>query len=126
MERLRFFADVSIRRGCNFGMLAIATAVVGMAWDMRLAARAAAIGMSLMAAILLLKALRAPTRSYKRTEVWVLLDKRHDFPEPRAQQVFGNLLRERYIWHAEVAAAAAVVLWLLSFILQIWGRTPVG
>jgi hypothetical protein len=126
MERVRYFADLSIRRGCSFGLLAIATAVVGMASDMKLASKAAAIGMSLMAAILLLKALRAPTRSYKRTEVWVMLDKRHDFPEPRAQQVFGNLLRERYMWHAEVAAVGAVVLWLLSFMLQLWGRAPVG
>jgi hypothetical protein len=126
MERIRYFADLSIRRGCSFGLLAIGTAVVGMASDMKLASKAAAIGMTLMMVILLLKAIRAPTRSYKRTEVWVMLDKRHEFPEPRAQQVFGNLLKERYIWHAEVAAVGAVVLWLLSFILHIWGRTPGG
>jgi hypothetical protein len=125
MERLRYFADLSIRRGCSFGLLAIGTAVIGMASDMGLATRGAAIGMSLMAAILLLKAMQARTRSYKRTELWILIDKRHEFPETRAQQLFGNILRERYIWHAEVAAAGAALLWLLSFMLQLWGRAPV-
>jgi hypothetical protein len=125
MERIRYFADLSIRRGCSFGLLAIATSVIGMASDMKLATRAAAIWMSLMAAILLLKALQAPKRSYKRTELWILIEKRHEFPEQRAQQVFGNILRDRYVWHAEVAAIGAVLLWLLSFVLLLWGRPPV-
>ncbi|MBX6369076.1 MAG: hypothetical protein IRZ04_13900, partial [Rhodospirillales bacterium] len=47
------------------------------------------------------------------------------FPEARAQEVFGNVLRERYFWHAEVAAIGAAALWLLSFVLHFWGRTPV-
>lgn len=125
MERLRYYADLSIRRGCGFGLLAIGTAVVGMASDMRLATKAAAIGMTLMVAILLLKAMQAPRRSYKRTELWILIDRKHSFPEARAQEVFGNVLRERYFWHAEVAAIGAAALWLLSFVLHFWGRTPV-
>lgn len=79
MERLRYYADLSIRRGCSFGLLAIGTGVVGMASDMRLATKAAAIGMSLMVAILLLKAMQAPRRSYKRTELWILIEKKHGF-----------------------------------------------
>jgi hypothetical protein len=125
MERLRYFADVSIRRGCSFGLLAIATAVVGMSSDMKLAAKAAAIGMSLMTAILLLKAHQAPTRSYKRTELWILIDRRHDFPAERTQQVLGNLLRERYLRHAEIAGIGALALWAVSFVLHLWGRTPI-
>jgi multidrug efflux pump subunit AcrB len=125
MERLRHYADLSIRRGCSFGLLAIGTAVVGMASDMRLATKAAAIGMSLMVAILLLKAMQAPRRSYKRTELWILIDRKHGFPEARAQEVFGNILRERYFWHAEIAAIGAAALWLLSFVLHVWGRPPV-
>jgi hypothetical protein len=124
MDRLRYFADLSIRRGCSFGLLAIATAVIGMSSDMTLAAKAAAIGMSLMTAILLLKAHRAPSRSYKRTELWILIDRQHDFPAERAQQVLGNLLRERYLRHAEVAGIGALALWAISFVVQLWGRAP--
>lgn len=121
MERIRYFADQSIRRGCGFGMLGISTAMVGGAHDIVLAMRLGATCVTLMGVILVLKGLQAPSRSYKRTEVWFLLNQRHGLPETRAQQVFGNLLRERYMWHAEVTATVAVFMWLTTFLLG-WMR----
>ena len=38
----------------------------------------------LMAVILLLKAQEALFQPYRRTEVWLILDKRHGLPEDRA------------------------------------------
>jgi hypothetical protein len=121
MERIRHFADISIRRACGFGFLAIATAMVGTSSEMLLSAKIGATSLTLMTVILVLKGLRAPGRSYKRTEVWILLNHRHDLPEPRAQQIFGSILRERYLWHATVAAGLASFLWLLTFSIRLFG-----
>lgn len=125
MDRIQSCADLSVSRGCSFGYLAIATAMVGMAWDMSLAMKMGAIGASFMLVVLLMKGLRAPIRNYRHTEVWILLDKQHGLPEPRAQQVIGNALRDCYLRHATLVAIAATTLWLLAFGLYLFGRGPV-
>ena len=121
IERIKLYADLSIRRGCGFALLGIATFMVGMSADAVLAFRAGAIMVSLLMAVLLLKGFRAPVRSYKATEVWILLDKSHGLPETRAQQVFGGILRDRYFWHAEIVAAGALGLWIVAFALRVFG-----
>lgn len=125
MDRIRHFADLSIRRACGFGFLAIGTMVIGTSWDARLAAKTAAIGVTLMAAVLVWKGFQAPERDYRQTEVFLLMDQTHDFPEARAQQVFGNVLRERYIWHGTTTALTALMLWLLFFLLLFLGTPAV-
>jgi hypothetical protein len=124
MDRIRYFADLSIRRACGFGFLAIGTGVTALYWNIVAAINLAATGVSFMGALLLWKAFEARSRSYRRTEVFLLMDRQHEFPEERAQQVFANVLRERYMWHATVAAITAVVLWLLYFLLNAVGRAP--
>jgi len=119
IDRIRHFADLSIRRGCGFGLIAIATAMTGMGHEIALAAYGGAIMAALMGAILLLKGLRAPSRAYKTTELWLLLDRRHGLPEARAQEVIGGVLRERYLWHAWIAGGVALFLWLLSVLLRV-------
>ncbi|MCC7271823.1 MAG: hypothetical protein IT561_04085 [Alphaproteobacteria bacterium] len=118
VDHIRQLADVSIRRGCGFGMLAVSTAMVGVAHDVALACYGGAIMMALMATILFLKGLRAPRRRYRSTELWLLLDKRHGLPEERAQAIIGGILRERYFWHAQVATGVAVFLWAVSLVLR--------
>lgn len=122
MDHIRHYADLSIRRACGFGFLGIATAMVGVYTDIVLAVRLAATGVTLMGTVLLFKSLQAPHRSYKKTEVWILLDRRHGLPEARAQEVFGNVLRERYLWHATLVAVVALVLWTLTVTLHLFGR----
>jgi hypothetical protein len=122
MERITHYADLSIRRGCGFGFLAIATAMVGCSSEIVLAVKLGALGVTLMGVILVLKAMRAPSRRYRDTEVWYMMDQRHDLPESRAQQVFGSVLKERYLWHATLAGFTAAFLWLLTFALQYGGR----
>jgi hypothetical protein len=114
-------ARISIGRACLFGLLAIITFMAGLiAWP-DIALRAGAILFLLTTAILMLKALQAPTRSYRRTEVWMMLGKRHNLPEPRAQAIFGEVLRDTYVQFARLTAIAAVVLWILEFGLRITG-----
>lgn len=119
VERISTLADVSIRRGCGFGLIAVATAMVGVGHDIALAAYGGSIMVALMGAILLLKGYRAPKRRYKTTELWLLLERDHGLPEARAQEVIGGILRERYYWHARRAAVVAGVLWGLSLVIRL-------
>jgi hypothetical protein len=121
MDRIRFCADLSIRRACGFALLAIATAVAGNAFAPALAVRTAATLISLMAAVLTLMAWHAPHRDYRRTEVWILLDKKHNLPPHRAQEVIGGVLHDRYQWHADVTLAVAALLWAVVVILDLSG-----
>jgi hypothetical protein len=121
MDQIRHYADISIRRACGFGFLAIATTMVGASSELVLSLKIGATSVTLMSIILVLKAMQAP--SYKRTEVWILLNHRHNLPEKRAQEVFGTILRERYLWHATIAAGLAAVLWVLTFSIRLLGPT---
>jgi hypothetical protein len=94
--------------------------MVGTCSEVLLSAKIGATSLTLMSMILVLKAVQAPKRSYKRTEVWTMLDRRHGLPETRAQQVFGDILRERYMWHATVAATMALVLWTATFAIRLF------
>ena len=120
MERVRYLADMSIRRGCGFGLIAIGTAMTGMAGDIAMALKGGAIMTTLMGAVLVVKALRACGTNYRHTEVWILLDKKIDgWPPHRLQQLIGGILRDRYLWHAEMTALAALVLWVATFLLTV-------
>ena len=113
--RLRHAADLTIRRAIGFAYIAIGTTMAGMAFDGYLAVKTGAILSTVVAAVLGLKALRAPRRPYKHTELWIVVDKDHGLPEERAQDVIGHVLRERYLWHAQLIAGVAARLWLVGF-----------
>ena len=64
--------------------------------------------------------MRAAGINYRRTEVWILLDKKIDgWPPHRLQQLIGGILRDRYLWHAEMTALAAGALWMATFLLAV-------
>lgn len=120
MDRVRYLADLSIRRGCGFGLIAIGTAMTGMAGDIAMAVKGGAIMTTLMGAVLAIKAMRAAGVNYRHTEVWILLDKKiGGWPPHRLQQLIGGILRDRYLWHAEMTALAAFVLWMATFLLAV-------
>ena len=120
-DRIREACDLSIRRACGFAALAIFTTMIGMSYHPQVAIRVGATLITLMTAILLAKGWRAPLRPYKRTEVWLILDKRHDLIEERAQGIIGTILRERYFWHATVSAAVALPMWAVDLFLTFLG-----
>lgn len=119
LERIRQAAELSIRRGCGFALIGIVTVLVGCSYDPLLAARAGGIQFALLAAVLVLKAVRAPALPYRRTELWLLLGRRHDLPESRAQTIICEIRREVLIRHGDYAAAASGMLWLVSFMLRL-------
>jgi len=91
-----------------------------MGWP-DLAMRSGAILFLMATAILMLKAAQAPRRNYRRTEVWILLGKRHDLPEARAQAIFGEILRSTYVRFARMTLSASMVLWIVDLAIRVTG-----
>jgi hypothetical protein len=123
-DRIRELAQFSIGRACLFGLLAIFTFMIGLVHWPSLAMRSGAILFLMTTAILMLKAVQAPTRNYRRTEVWILLGKRHDLPESHAQAIFGEVLRSTYVRFARISLAASVALWAIDVALRLTGIAP--
>ncbi|MBM3489507.1 MAG: hypothetical protein FJX68_03510 [Alphaproteobacteria bacterium] len=119
IEHIEDCANRSIRRALGFALLAIWTFMVGLSAEAQLAVRAGAILCNLAWLILIAMSWRAPGRPYRRTEVWLMLDRQHDLPEARAQATIGGILSERYRWHAGLAAGVAGALWLVDFALLL-------
>ncbi len=115
MDRIRYFAELSVKRAVAFALLAIGTVFIGMSHEWLVAVRSAAILMSLMTAVLLHCAWRAHRKDYRRREVWGLLDQWHGLPEDRAHATISGIMRETFLHYAEVAAWAAAGLWLTAF-----------
>ncbi|HEY0835857.1 MAG TPA: hypothetical protein VGE72_18280 [Azospirillum sp.] len=107
-------ADLSVRRGCGFGGLAIGAVMVGLSYDPLLSVEAGAILTSLMGCILLLKAIRSLDRSPKTTEVWMMLDEDKRPAEPHAQRILMGTLKDAYLRYARVTGAASAGLWVFS------------
>lgn len=120
VERIEELAKFSVGRGCFFAALAIWCVMIGLIADPLQALKAGAILTMLAGCILLLKAQLVMRRSYKKTEVWILLDRKIDLTPEDAQQVIATSLRDaynRYTWYAALIAAAfwifALLFWLL-------------
>ncbi len=119
LETLRHGADLVIRRGCGFGTIGIVTMMVGLVGLPGQSMQCGAILFGLMAAILAIKAGRARSTNYRRTELWLLLRAEPPaLPPERLQQLIGGVLAERFAWHAKIAACIAAVL----FVAGILGR----
>jgi len=114
LELVRQCAEVSVRRGLGFALLAIGCIVVGFSWDITLALETGAGSTLLLCAILFFRALDAPTRDYRKTETWILLDKRVKLPPDRMQKTIGTILQDLYRRYAEWMLAAATIQWLGS------------
>lgn len=119
LDRIRACADASIRRALGFATLGVWTAMVGMSADLFLAMKAGAVLITGAWAVLLIMAWRAPRRPYKRTEVWLLLDRRHGLPEEQAQKIIGGVLKDRFVWHASATAAVACFMWVAAFAVAL-------
>ena len=121
MDRIRHQAWASVLRACGFGALAIFTAMVGAIAVPAVAAKIGAAATALMAAILLFKAVNAPRQPYRKTELWIMLDRDHGLPEAHAQRILMGALQECYARSAKVAIVVATVLWILGFFLGLAG-----
>lgn len=117
-ERVRALAVHSVGRGCFFAALAIWCVMIGLVYDPLLALKSGAILTLLVVCILLLKAARVMHRSYKQTEVWILLDRRIELQPEIAQKIITVSLRETYLRYAFYATLVA--LGFCAFALALW------
>lgn len=115
LQRIEDTANVSVARGCAFGLLAIFTFMIGLVGDPHLALRSGGFLSLLMCMILVLCAWHAPHKHYKSTETWLMLP-RDVRPHPEiAQRIISRVLRDAFYRFAIHAAWLAVGFLALSF-----------
>jgi hypothetical protein len=102
-----------------FAALAIGTTVLGLIFEPVLALKTGGALTLIMAAVLQLKAEQAPSRPYRSTEVWLILDRRLGLPDAQAQRIVGEALRATYQRYAGYSLAAAAGFWLFGLACQI-------
>jgi hypothetical protein len=110
LQRIEHVAHVSVSRACGFGALAIVTFMTGLSGDMVSCLKAGGILTLFMCLVLLLKARQASGRSYKRTEVWIMLAPQDRPHSAIAQQVIGNVLRETFLYFAMHSAFVSILM----------------
>lgn len=121
MHEVERAAEISVSRGVGFAGLAVATATLGFAYEPALAFLVGAAGALLVAVVLELKAQLAPHRSYRRTEVWLMLEPPPAWNAEVAQRLIAGALVATLRRYARICFAAAVALWLVSLALRFSG-----
>ena len=110
LQRIERVAHVSVARACGFGSLAILTFMVGLSGDMVSSLKAGGILALVMCLVLLLKAWHAMQRSYKHTELWLMLAPQDRPHSAIAQQVISTVLRETFLYFAMHSAFASILM----------------
>lgn len=113
-DRIERCARIVLLRALGFTALGIGTLLLGLSGNPALALTTGAILTAITGLVLVCKRHTALTRDYRRTELWLLLDRRHDLREDRAQQILGGTLSMLYGRAAEYVLVIAAVQWLLS------------
>lgn len=122
MEHMREVAFATVLRACGFGSLAIFCVMIGLSFEPRAAFQAGGFLTTLMAGILLFKAREALTKNYRRTEMWLYLEKEVRPPEAYAQWASSIVLRETYLTFAKWTSAVAIVMWVLALLFSFAGK----
>jgi hypothetical protein len=120
-QRVQAMAVHSVGRGCFFAALAIWCVMIGLIAEPLQSLKSGAILTMMVVCVLLLKAEWVIRHSYKKTEVWILLDRRIDLSPEVAQRIITVTLREVYLRYALYAAVVAIAFWLLALLLWLAG-----
>lgn len=120
-QRIRAMAIHSIGRGCFFAALAIWCVMIGLIAEPLLAIKSGAILTMMVACILLLKAGQVTRNSYKKTEVWILLDRKIEIAPEAAQTMITSILRELYLRYALYATFVAIAFWAAALLFWLAG-----
>lgn len=119
MQKLEELAFISIGRGCGFAALAIATFMAAFVTNTPYMFKIGGVLCLLTASILILKAIKAPSHPYKRTEVWIMLEPEDRPPQALAQGLVGNTLRRMYYRFALHYTYGAGAMLLASFVMAL-------
>lgn len=118
MDRIVAVADQTIRRACGFAALATGAVMLSLSFDLVLAMRVGGVLATAIAVALYVQARRAPSADVRRTELYSVVGRTLTLPRDRTQRLLGDVLAERYLWHADRAALTAVLLWAVA--LMLW------
>jgi hypothetical protein len=121
MEHMRRIAYETVMRACGFGCLAIFCVMIGMSFEPRAAFQAGGTLTMMMAGVLIYKAREALTKDYRRTEMWLYIEKDLRPPEAQAQWASSTVLRETYLTFALWTSAIAITMWLIALIFWLIG-----
>ena len=119
MDRIEYLADVIVRRGCGFALLAICMVMLGLSYDLLLCLKSGAILEALHGSVLGLFAYNAPKWNHKSTELWVLLDKGADLPPNYPPEQLLEVLRKTYLRYAEMAGLVTLALCIGAAIVWV-------
>ncbi len=118
-EAIRRFAELSVRRGCGFAAIAIGSAMVGAASQPGICFRVGAGFAMLTAIVLYWRGRRAPTRNFRRTEVWLMMDDPPAVSRERLQAMIGSALAEAYLAHAWIAAWITLLMCAIAAVMAV-------
>ncbi len=124
MEHMRRIAYETVLRACGFASLGIFCVMTGMSFDPRLAFQAGGFLTTIMAVILILKAREALTKDYRRTEMWLYIEKDRRPPAAYAQWITSTILRKTYLTFAKWTALISISMWILALIFSMIQKNP--
>jgi hypothetical protein len=116
-DDIKRYAELSVRRGCGFALMAIVTAMVGFSGEPWIAVRSGAVFVLIAAVVLFWRGWRARQRNYRHTEVWLMIEDAPALPRDRLQAMIGGALADAYFAHARLAAYVALVMAVIAFML---------
>lgn len=122
-DDIRQYAELSVRRGCGFALMAIVTAMVGFSGEPWIAVRAGAVFVLIAAVILYWRGRQARQRNYRHTEVWLMIEEAPALPRERLQTMIGGALAEVYFRYARRAAYVALTMCLIDLTLGGWAAS---
>jgi hypothetical protein len=116
---MRRIAYETVLRACGFASLAIFCVMVGMSFMPREAFQTGGFLTTVMTLVLILKAHEARTKDYRRTEMWLYLEKDQRPPASYAQWASATVLRETYLRFALWTSLIAIVMWSIALLLPL-------
>ena len=119
MERMIAVGDQTIRRACGFAAFAVGATMLALSFDLVLALRVGAVMTTAVGVVLFVQSVRAPQSDVRRTELYSVVGRSLTLPRDRTQRLLGEVLAERYLWHADRAAAVAIALWAGALLLWL-------
>jgi len=121
VEYMRRIAYETVLRACGFGSLAIFCVMIGMSFEPRLAFQAGGTLTMIMVLILIYKAREALTKDYRKTEMWLYLEKDFRPPEAYAQWASSTVLRDTYLTFAFWTSAISIAMWVIALCFSLAG-----
>lgn len=120
---MRQIAYETVLRACGFASLGIFCVMTGMSFDPKLAFQAGGFLTTIMAFILILKSREALTKDYRRTEMWLYVEKDFRPPEAYAQWASATILRDTYLTFAMWTSLISITMWVLALVFSLVGAT---